>query len=855
MRRLRPTGTALRAVAVAAVVGAGSVGLLVLVRPSAPTVTWAPAQVRALSPQVLTSLPWSARAPVQPSVQPGDGGYDIRGFSASNSAQRLSASFAPTGVTVAAGALHVHMALLGYGRGDALTRAPAVWPRVRANRATYPSAGISAWYANGPLGLEQGFDVPASPVGGSGPLALSLSLSGDVHARMRGRGLVLDGPGGSLLYRGLRAVDATGRRLRSWMALRRGSLLIEVDDRRATYPLHIDPYIENAELTIPNGNEESLLGESVAISGQTMVAGAPGQEVNSNVGQGAAFVFTKTAAGWTESTELVASNGAEGDNLGASVAISGQTVVVGAPGNDAAYVFTDGASGWAQTTELTVTAHGVGLGRSVAISGSAIAAGAPGREVHSAADQGEVYVFTDGASGWTQSTELFASGGLGVEEELGRAVAISGSTVVAGAPGREVGLNHRQGAVYVFGEGPSGWQDAGQSAELTASDGDEDDDLGESVAISGQTIAAGAPSRKVGHNLRQGAAYVFSVPSSGTKSANQSAELTASDGGEGDYLGQAVAVAGSTVVAGTPYQNVGANKRQGAAYVFAMPAAGWASAAQSAELTGAGDTEGESLGVAVAVSGSTVVAGADQYKVGSILPGAVEVFELPPPTIAIVSPANHATYTQGQSVPAAYSCAASAPATLTACAGLLPSGAPVDTATLGTHTFTVNATDSDGATTSQSVTYTVVAPPTPTITALKQSHSAWREGSKLAQVSARKAPRKTKKAPPLGTTFSFSLNEQATVHFSFTGLAGGRKVRGRCVAQTKKNRRARACKRTVTVGTLTFAGHSATNKVVFDGRISRSQKLKPSHYTLIVTATNAQGRTSKPQQLSFTIVK
>jgi hypothetical protein len=151
---------------------------------------------------------------------------------------------------------------------------------------------------------------------------------------------------------------------------------------------------------------------------------------------------------------------------------------------------------------------------------------------------------------------------------------------------------------------------------------------------------------------------------------------------------------------------------------------------------------------------------------------------------------------------------------------------------------------------------TVVAPPghpstpplpTPTVTGAHQSASTWREGSKLAQIS--------KKKPPVGTTFSFALNEQASVSFAFTQQVGGRRVGRKCVAQTNKNRHKHACKRAVTAGTLPFTGHAGTNKVVFQGRISHLKKLKPGRYTLVITATNSAGQKSSPQTLTFTIVK
>jgi hypothetical protein len=125
--------------------------------------------------------------------------------------------------------------------------------------------------------------------------------------------------------------------------------------------------------------------------------------------------------------------------------------------------------------------------------------------------------------------------------------------------------------------------------------------------------------------------------------------------------------------------------------------------------------------------------------------------------------------------------------------------------------------------------------PVPTVANAAQAHSAWSEGNRLAAFSR-------KKQPPVGTTFSFSLNEQARVSFAFTQQVGGRKVKGKCVAQTKKNRHNPSCKRTVQRGTLSFTGHIGRNKVSFQGRISAAKKLPLGCYKLVIIATNATGQ-------------
>ncbi|MGD0454359.1 MAG: Ig-like domain repeat protein [Solirubrobacteraceae bacterium] len=136
-----------------------------------------------------------------------------------------------------------------------------------------------------------------------------------------------------------------------------------------------------------------------------------------------------------------------------------------------------------------------------------------------------------------------------------------------------------------------------------------------------------------------------------------------------------------------------------------------------------------------------------------------------------------------------------------------------------------------------------------TVSDLRQSHVVWREGNRTALVSA---TGKTTR-PPVGTTFSFSLNQQARVTFRFTRRVSGRRVGRMCLAITNRNRRHRRCERTVTAGIFPFAAPGGTSKVVFQGRLPHTHKLAPGRYTLIVTASNATG-TSAPKSLVFTIV-
>jgi hypothetical protein len=153
---------------------------------------------------------------------------------------------------------------------------------------------------------------------------------------------------------------------------------------------------QTAKLTASDGAAGDWFGNSVAISGDTVVVAAAAADIGANTDQGSAYVFVKPPGGWgnmTETAKLTASDGADSDQFGASVAISGDTVVVGAVGDDigantdqgSAYVFVKPAGGWTNMTEtakLTASdgAYGDRFGFSVAISGDTVVVGAPWKE-------------------------------------------------------------------------------------------------------------------------------------------------------------------------------------------------------------------------------------------------------------------------------------------------------------------------------------------------------------------------------------------------------------------------------------------------------------------------------------------
>jgi hypothetical protein len=454
---------------------------------------------------------------------------------------------------------------------------------------------------------------------------------------------------------------------------------------------------------------------------------------------------------------------------------------------------------------------------------------------------GEGYVFVKPAGGWSgtlvQTADLeltgFASGDL-----FGVSVGISGNTVVGGADGR-LG----KGAAFVFLKPGAGWSGTvAETATLTASDGATNDGLGSTVAIDGSTVVAGSPSHKIGSIATAGAVDLYVKPPSGWTSATQTAELTESDPQTNDGFGESIAVSGSEVLGGSAGNGNMAARASGDVYVFVEPAAGWAGApSQSAEFPGP-DTAHDAFGSGVATDGATAVAGASALD-------AAYVFD-PGATATVTTPANGAVYTQGQPLAAAYACTASAPATLSSCAGTVAPGGPVDTSTAGPHTFSVTATASDGVTATRTATYTVNPPtPVPALGKIRVSNKTFRRGSILATLASEHHAHK----PPVGTTFTFTLNTAATVELTFTQRVSGRKSGGKCVKQTKRNKHKHACKRTTTAGALELTGHAGTDAIAFQGILSKHHKLNPGTYRLAMVATDATGH-SKARTAKFTIV-
>ncbi len=548
---------------------------------------------------------------------------------------------------------------------------------------------LAEWFVNRPSGLQQGWTLTGSPAGQSGdqPKRLDLAVRGSLTPVVSANSVQFADADGStiLTYGGLLAWDADGRKLpvQFVAASKPDRFAIEFDDREARYPITIDPVAQQASLKASNAGPADYFGYSVAVSGDTVVVGAwlessnatgvDGDETdNSAANSGAAYVFVRSGSTWTQQAYLKASNAEEDDNFGFAVAVSGDTALITAGGEDseatgadgdetdnstgssgAAYVFTRSGSIWSQQAYLKASnpEPNARFGETAALSGDTAvvgttfersnATGINGNQMDRSEPQsGAAYVFARSGGTWSQQAYLKASNSERFDR-FGISVAVSGDTIIVGAfdedsAASEIGGDETDnsaqnaGAAYVFQRLGFTWF---QQAYLKASNADVQDRFGKSVAVSGDTALVGAyreGSNATGADGNQadnsvsasGAAYVF-VRSGSTWS--QQSYLKASNTGADDEFGTAVALSGNVALVGASAESSAAigvggvqsndsALRSGAAYLFERAGTTWS---QSAYLKASNTGAGDNFGFSVAASGDTIVVGAFQEDSGT----------------------------------------------------------------------------------------------------------------------------------------------------------------------------------------------------------------------------------------------
>src|SRR5271166_2271878 len=522
-----------------------------------------------------SSLPSAALGVVSSTVGAGSSAYRVNAshgsLAARNAAQGLTVRFASSGASVRAGAIRLRLGTPAVGFGASPRALAAADPTARANRVAYQLGGVTEWYRNGPLGLEQGFTIARAPSeSATAPLTIAIPLAGNARASLApdSQSVTLTHAGApTLRYGDLTASDAHGRALHSWLQVSGETVLLRVDARGARYPLTIDPLVqEGGKLTGSGETGTGSFGLGVAMSanGNYVLVGAP----SDHGGIGAAFMFVRSASTWSQQGSKLTGGGEVGSGqFGYTVALSGEgdTAIIGG-GKDntvgAVWAFTRSGTTWTQQGskltggEESGTSHFGCCGIALSADGNTALIGGYGDN----SSVGASWVFTRSGSTWSQQGPKLTAAGETGAAHFGYAVALSsdGNTALIGG-GAD---NSKVGAAWVFTRSGSTWSQ--QGSKLT---GGGETGAGQfgccGVALSsdGNTALIGG----YADNTGVGAAWLYTR--SGSTWTQEGPKLTGGEEvGEAEFA-HSLALAGggrSAVVGG-----FNDNEDIGAAWVFA----------------------------------------------------------------------------------------------------------------------------------------------------------------------------------------------------------------------------------------------------------------------------------------------
>ena len=389
-----------------------------------------------------------------------------------------------------------------------------------------------------------------------------------------------------------------------------------------------------SKITASDGNRYDYFGRAVAASEDTLVVGTPYDDGNDS-NEGSAYVFTRVASSsgsWEQTKKLTPRDGDAAQwghyyaNFGTSVAVSGDTIVVGKPRGDyggmysdsiQAYVYRrdDSSSDWEFSTLLEASDGSYTndyFGQSVAVSGGVICVGAPYNDDRGS-NSGSAYVFELTGTNWTETAKLVPSD-LNRDDQFGYSVAVFGEIIVVGAPYGDDDRGQNAGSAYVFGKIGTTWT---QLTKLEPSERNSYDNFGRAVAIWGDTIAVGAPyddepSASNGANLYDtGSVYIFDKSSSSASTYNWTLtdKIVATKAGNYLNFGVSVAVSENFVIVGGNGEDsmYYGNNLEEYVYVYMRTNAGWV---EHQNLTAIDGQNYDQFGTSVAVSESTLVVGA-----------------------------------------------------------------------------------------------------------------------------------------------------------------------------------------------------------------------------------------------------
>jgi PGF-pre-PGF domain-containing protein len=545
----------------------------------------------------------------------------------------------------------VRMQLDGIGHSGTVSPAGHGTLRAGRDRLSIDRGTVTEWYRSGSHGIEQGMTIAARP-GGSGPLVVHYTLAGDLKPHLRGETLLFsDTTGPVLVYSGLSAADATGKKIPARLGLSGSTLTWQVDDQNAVYPVTIDPTIAGQttvlRATPPPAEELSYFGTSVSLRNDTALIGAYNDECGGLTDAGQAFLFSSAGGTWSQIAVLNASDKREYAGFGKSVSFWNDTAVVGAdgayvaghPNRGQAYVFTDRYGTWQQVAILNAS-DGIdyaNFGWSVSVWNDTVLVGAKSASVGATGGAGQAYIFQDNGTAWNQVAILNATDAA-ENAQLGYSVLLSNDTALIGAIEADGHGVSDAGQMYIFKDNGTAWN---QVAMLNASDAQTYAKFGWSVDYYQDTVVIGSPDFDFSGKANAGQVYLFR--DNGT-AWNQVAILNATDASLSNNFGKQVSLYRNTTIVGAPGAAAGGTSAAGKAYIFNNSGGSWT---QSGTLTLSNTTSqtDASFGEALSLPNETMVlVGASSaknstgFKTGQA--NIITLAEAPPAPVASFSSAN-----------------------------------------------------------------------------------------------------------------------------------------------------------------------------------------------------------------------
>lgn len=445
--------------------------------------------------------------------------------------------------------------------------APSV-DRSRPHRAEYgwstANGALREWYVSGPLGVEQGFTLDASPCrAAEDPEVARIDLRVEGLApRLVGAGEqgtasveLVDAAGTTQLrYADLWAEDAAGRPLATSMSTDGERISLRVALAGARYPVTVDPliYRQTSRLTQPGAQPGDNFGYQIKSDDHRAAISVRGRDQH----RGMVLVYELMGDAWTLQATLAPADLSPNDEFGRELALEGDVLLVGAPqanGNTgAAYVYVRSGATWSLHKKLIGLGTGPGdyFGRAVALSGGQALIGAYGTN----GSRGAVYHFDDT---WTQQATLSAEDAA-VNADFGIMVAFDDPYALIGSYRATAGGQANAGAAYAFKRSGTGWV---QQQKLTANAPVASGYFGAGLSLKGAEALIGS----YGYGASRGAVYYF------TRSLErwlQQQIIVANGGAPGDGFGIALDRRDADLLVGAPSVAMTSTYSQGAAHLY-----------------------------------------------------------------------------------------------------------------------------------------------------------------------------------------------------------------------------------------------------------------------------------------------